>query len=132
MRVILAAEMAAAIFQTESESVMIREMDNPLSVIQQCVKAFHGVRPQSFRHTKKTQLMKILPAVYIDCRTVANAQVQQQAQLNAYNNLLNAKRTGTDTVVVPPPLDIRSLEATYSQLMHHMKSSFNICVSTSQ
>ena len=73
--------------------------------------------------------MKILPAVYRDFVTVANAQAQQQALLNAHNNLLSAMRTGTNRMVVPPPLDTRSIEASYSQLINHMQVKFQqLCV----
>ena len=92
-RVIPAPEMAASILQTELESVTMKESDDPLTVdnkFNSISRLFASSGHTLTDSAKKTQLMKILPAVYTDCVTVANSQAQQQAQLVAYNRLLNA------------------------------------------
>ena len=82
----------------------MKDTDNPAND-----NKFNSVSRSACGHklsdsTKNTHLMKILPAVYTDCVTVANSQAQQQGKSVACNKLLEVTRAVTMMINIPPPL----------------------------
>ena len=68
-------------------------------------------------------------SLYSGCINTANQQAQDEATMNAFNNLVLSLQTST-TTGVPQPIDMDAVECTYEQLLHAMQVRFQqLCVS---